>query len=306
MRGSARNDWRFVTRLAAVRGLPTCAHSGTLCSRTSMDWSARVTDDYEYRGLLAQTWDLLRGDTSGWPDRSFYRALIELRRGPALDVGCGTGRLVLDYLAAGLDVDGVDNSPAMLAICRDKASAMNIDVERRLFEQEMDKLELSRRYATIFVPSSSFQLLTDVSVAGQAMTRFYEHLAPGGVLVMSIMSKRWPGNRVPPQMEWSGWHKIGERQRPNDGATIRRWIRTRYDHAEQLEHEENRYEVLRDDIVVEVEMYARSPAVRWYSQSQATACYEKAGFNSVTKLSGFTFEQASPEDTTFCVLGTRS
>jgi hypothetical protein len=32
----------------------------------------------EYRGLLAQTWDLLRGDTSAWPDRAFYRTLIEL------------------------------------------------------------------------------------------------------------------------------------------------------------------------------------------------------------------------------------
>ena len=74
-----------------------------------------MPEDYEYQGLMAQTWDLLRGDTSVWPDRPFYRAIIEQRDGPALDVGCGTGRLLLDYLQSGLDVDGIDNSPEMLA-----------------------------------------------------------------------------------------------------------------------------------------------------------------------------------------------
>ncbi len=29
------------------------------------------TPDYEYRGMMAQTWDLFRGDTSKWEDRNF-------------------------------------------------------------------------------------------------------------------------------------------------------------------------------------------------------------------------------------------
>jgi SAM-dependent methyltransferase len=262
-----------------------------------------LSNDYEYRGLVVQAWDLLRGDTSEWADRAFYRSIIESNRGPALDVGCGTGRLMLDYLSAGLDVDGVDISPEMLALCRTKAANMGVDVSRRLFEQEMEGLSLPRQYATIFVPSSSFQLLTDPSAASQALRRFREHLDPGGVLVMSIMSKLWPGKRVPIQMEWSRWVKIGERQRPDDGATIRRWIRTRYDHAEQLEHEENRYEVLVDDVIVQTEMHRRSPAVRWYSQAQARSLYEAEGFTGVSLTSGFTFEPASEADTMFCVCG---
>jgi SAM-dependent methyltransferase len=265
-----------------------------------------LTQTVEYRGLLAKTWDLLRGDTSVWPDRPFYRSLIELGRGPALDVGCGTGRLMLDYLAAGLDVDGVDNSSEMLEICRNKAAAAGIDIADRLFEQEMAELALTRRYSTIFVPSSSFQLLTDPSEADAAMARFYEHLVSNGVFVMSIMSKLWRGKEPPDQMQWSPWRKLGERERSDDGTTVRRWIRTRYDHEQQLEHEENRYEVSRGDTIVESESHSRSPAVRWYSQTQAIACCERAGFATVTATSGFSLEPASPEDTTFCVIAKRA
>ena len=66
---------------------------------------------YEYHGLMAEAWDLLRGDTSGWEDRPFYLDLIRRFGEPSLDVGCGTGRLLLDYLAKGIEIDGIDVSP---------------------------------------------------------------------------------------------------------------------------------------------------------------------------------------------------
>ncbi len=263
-----------------------------------------MTDDYEYRGLIARAWDLLRGDYASWPDRPYYRAIIESQGGPALDVGCGTGRLLLDYLAAGLDVDGADNSPEMLAICRDKAIGLTLDVATRLFEQDMASLELPRRYATIIVPSSSFQLLTDPAAAADAMRLFFAHLVPGGVLVMSFMSQLWPGKAVPPQMQWSAWYRVAEQEQP-DGSTVRRWARARYDDGQQLEHEENRYEVLERGEVVLTESYERSPATRWYTQAQAAGAYAAGGFADIRLTRAFTDEPPTPDDRMFCVLGTR-
>jgi hypothetical protein len=42
--------------------------------------------DYEYGRLLASSWDFIRDDTSGFPDRQFYRDLIHSSGEPALDV----------------------------------------------------------------------------------------------------------------------------------------------------------------------------------------------------------------------------
>jgi ubiquinone/menaquinone biosynthesis C-methylase UbiE len=76
--------------------------------------------------MLAATWDLFRGDSSDWPDRAFYKSVIAESGQPALDVGCATGRLILDYLDQGIDIDGFDVSPDMLAICRQKAEEQGL------------------------------------------------------------------------------------------------------------------------------------------------------------------------------------
>ena len=258
-------------------------------------------DDYEYRGLIASSWDLLRGDTSGWPDRPFYRDAI-LRHGqPALDVGCGSGRLLLDYLASGLDVDGVDNSPEMLDICREMARRLGL--RPRLYQQAMESLSLPRRYRTIFVPSSSFLLLADASQARTAMARFVKHLQPGGMLIMPFMIL-WKGDRANNDQA-KEWRLVAEQARPEDGAIVRRWSRARFDVAQQLVHTEDRYEVIVDDEIVTTEHYSRSPETRWYTLDQALDLYREMGLSDVRAVSGFTAEPASPDDKIFTIFGTR-
>src|SRR5207247_10798855 len=66
------------------------------------------SENYEYRGFLASAWDLLRGDTSDWPDRAFYRDILLQNGQPALDIECGPRRLYLGYLASAHDMDVFD------------------------------------------------------------------------------------------------------------------------------------------------------------------------------------------------------
>lgn len=251
--------------------------------------------DPEYRGLIASSWDLLRGDTSDWPDRPFFRKIIANDGQPALDVGCGTGRLLLDYLSEGLDVDGIDVSPEMLWICLEKAQ--DFDLNPTTYQQAIQSLDVPRKYRTIFIPSNSFQLVTDLSNAEAALERCYRHLQRGGKLVMSIMDIS--------QDSTQEWQLVAEQQRPQDGLLVRRWLKSTYDPETQLEDTEDRYELVKDGEVVATELHTRSPATRGYALDQIMEMLETAGFREVQAVSGFSEEAASPEDSLFCVFGTR-
>jgi hypothetical protein len=133
----------------------------------------------------------------------------------------------------------------------------------------------------------------------ETLRRFLAHLEPGGRLAMSIMSLA----RDEDVDEWQ-LGKRGQAVRP-DGLTVRRWTKSRYDAATQLEHTADRYELLRDGEVVQTELHERSPATRSHSQEGIVELVRAAGFADVRLVSGFTDEPVKPEDTLFCVIGRR-
>jgi ubiquinone/menaquinone biosynthesis C-methylase UbiE len=251
--------------------------------------------DYEYRGMMATTWDLLRGDTSNWSDRFFYREVIQTCGEPVLDVGCGTGRLLLDFLVQGVEIEGVDNSPEMLALCREKATGMGLSPV--LYEQTMEELDLPRLYQTIIVPSSSFQLVLAEGAPMEAMRRLYAHLLPDGTLAMPFMTFWREGDPLE-----TDWHIRQEATR-EDGTVVRKWSYSLFDPATQMEHTQERYELLRDGEVVSTEHHERSPATRSYTQSEAVELFETAGFIDLRLFHEFTQEPVREEDRIFCVVG---
>jgi Methylase involved in ubiquinone/menaquinone biosynthesis len=250
--------------------------------------------EYEYKGLMAEAWDVLRGDTSNWADRHFYLEIIQKYGQPVLDVGCGTGRLLLDYLQQGIDIDGVDNSPEMLVICQHKADELKL--EPKLYEQYLENLDLPRKYQIILIPSSTLQLIIEPEAVERAMKRLYEHLLPGGRLVASIMTLWKKGEPLE-----SEWEKTAVRER--DGVKFRRVARSWFDPISECERTEDLYQKIVDDKVVMEELHQRLPATRSYSHSQAKGLFEKAGFQNVQLFSEFTFDVVKPEDSLFTVMG---
>jgi ubiquinone/menaquinone biosynthesis C-methylase UbiE len=252
--------------------------------------------DYEYRGSLADSWDLLRGDTSKWPDGQFYRDIVKNDGEPALDVGCGTGRLILEYMSAGLDVDGIDISKDMLDICRQKAE--NLGLAPKLYMQLMEELDIRRKYQTIFVPSYSFQLITEPSHAIEALRRFHHHLQPGGLLAVPFM--------IISGYQQKEWRFLVEKKRPEDGLIIRRSEKASFDTETQLQSTENKFELVKDDEVIRTEIIAQSPATRNYVLPEAIELVKEAGFSAVKAVSGYSDEPATTEDGFFHVFGRRA
>ena len=106
--------------------------------------------------MAATTWDYFKTDDS---DYGFYLDLIARGEGRVLDVVCATERLLIPYLKAGIDIEGVDSSEEMLSICRDKAARRGLAPV--LYRQRMEALDLPHKYTTLIVPGGSFQFVTD-------------------------------------------------------------------------------------------------------------------------------------------------
>jgi SAM-dependent methyltransferase len=129
-------------------------------------------------GLVARYW--AEHVTDG-PEIAYFQKQIERNGQPALDAGCGTGRLLLPFLRAGLDVDGCDVSPDMLALCQDKAELEGL--KPRLYQQSLHELALPRMYQTI-VACGVFGIGVSRQQDSLALQRFYQHLNSGGLLLL--------------------------------------------------------------------------------------------------------------------------
>lgn len=154
-----------------------------------------------HHGLVARWWAEFNRDG---PEIEYFRPFVE-RGQPALDVGCGTGRLLLPYAAGGLDVDGCDVSADMIELCRERAEQEGL--APTLFVQPMHELDPPRRYRTIFV-CGAFGLGSSRDEDARALAKFHEHLEPGGTLVLD--------NEVPYANErlWSRWTARGRGELP--------------------------------------------------------------------------------------------
>lgn len=248
----------------------------------------------EYVGLMALAWDPLRGDTSDWEDRRWFLDLVRERGEPVLDVACGTGRILLDFLARGIDIDGLEISEDMLAICRAKAAAAGLDLSNRLFGQAMEEMNLPRRYRTIIVPSSSFQLVLDAAAATETLGRFHAHLLAGGTLAMPFYTYD--------RAEDETWTE--EADLP-DGARVRRTSRAWVDPDTRLEHTDDRYELLRDGVVTETQHQVRSPATRGYAPAEVQSLLDKNGFVELEWYHEFSREPMRADDRLFSVVARR-
>ncbi len=270
----------------------------------------RTVDDGSgtwHHGLVARWWAEFNEPDPA--EVAYFRAVIERFGEPALDLGCGTGRILLPLLAAGLDVDGSDISPDMLAFARARAAERGFGP--RLSAQPIHELELPRTYRTSFM-CGVFGIGGRRDRDREALRRIRRHLAPGGALVIdhrlpyaaSETSEaawaRWlPGHRSGIPVAWPA---DGERRRTADGDEIELINRTlEFDPLEQRRTLEIRARLWHDGRVVAEE--AHSLAENLYFAQEILLMLGEAGFRDLRVEGGYTGEPATPDDGSVVFIG---
>jgi SAM-dependent methyltransferase len=134
-----------------------------------------------YTGLVADLYEPLASERSRATD---YVPFLERTGTPALELACGSGLPLLDLVALGYEVEGLDASADMLARCRASAAARDLRVT--LHQAEMQAFALPRRYRAIFLAGASFTLLTSDADAAAALACIHAHLEPGGSVMIPL------------------------------------------------------------------------------------------------------------------------
>ncbi|HWQ05173.1 MAG TPA: class I SAM-dependent methyltransferase [Longilinea sp.] len=144
-----------------------------------------MTDDpvvWHY-GLMAERWAEFITDAREVP---FFLHEIARFGQPVLDLACGTGRVLLPLLRAGIDIDGNDISRDMLHYCQTKATSEGFHLN--LYNYSMHAFELPRKYKMIYI-CDSFGLAGSRENDLETLRRCYSHLEDGGALLLNIQAE---------------------------------------------------------------------------------------------------------------------
>ena len=160
-------------------------------------------------------------------DLDFYVRTAKAANGPVLEVACGTGRVLLPTLAAGVDIDGFDREPAMIAALERKAAARGL--RARVSVADMRDFALPRHYALVTIPFRSFLHLSSTEDQLRTLRAIHEHLEPGGSLVFNVF---YPSPAIIAKKEN---RRLLEREfaHPESGRTVAFWDTTTYDRPAQ-------------------------------------------------------------------------
>lgn len=222
--------------------------------------------------FVARHYDLWYPEAVTAAEQAFFKRYFAGDGTPALEIGCGTGRLLLGWIQDGLDVDGVDYSKDMLAVCEARASALGL--QPALYHQAMQRLDLPRTYRTILIPGNTFNLLTSPTDAREALKRMYAHLQDGGQLLFTLTLVPAAVQQEPPEQTW---RKLAETQR-SDGAVVQLSERIMLDHNGQRKTSLHKYELFQDGALVET--YEDTIQVRWYNPDEIESMLKEAGFRN--------------------------
>ena len=179
-------------------------------------------------------------------DAGFWRTIAAGADGPILELGCGTGRVLIPLARAGADITGLDLSARMLARCRVKLRSEPPQVRERvgLVEADMASFDLGRRFAAITCPFGGFQQLRTVEQQLACLDRCREHLLPRGTLVLDLPNPD-PAPAAYAGEQAADGEATAETVDWTDGRRIRWWVTvTGYERAEQRNECELTFEVI--------------------------------------------------------------
>ena len=132
-------------------------------------------------------------------DRKFFVEAAAESGGAVLELGCGTGRILIPIARAGVEVTGIDASEPMLDVCRKRLEEESEEVRSRihLMNGRMQDFGLDKKFNLITAPFRPFQHLLTVEDQMACLRQVHAHLRDGGTFILDVFNP-WVHKLVEP------------------------------------------------------------------------------------------------------------
>lgn len=203
---------------------------------------------------------------------------------PILELACGTGRLLVPMAEAGYRITGIDLSPRMLSICRQRVNHLGLTDCVSLIEADMAAFDLpDKQFSLAYIPLRSFtHLFTQASQLG-CLSRTYNHLRPGGLFIVVVFALN---HSVASQETESTFHVLNEFTLPNECHVVQGQRFLKHDPKDQIlyfefkfEEHDNGGQLVRERIV--------PMTMRYTSRYELQLLMERVGFEVIDVFSDY-------------------
>lgn len=232
-----------------------------------------------YGKLASHVYNLDKYIGKSFGDVEYYRERLKGCLGSILEPAVGNGRALVPLLEAGLDVKGFDASQDMLGYCL--AHCAERSLTPALSQQTFEAFAYEERFEAIVIPAGSLQLIAKHAMAAEILSRFLDHLRPGGRLIFDLYPHDLFADSLPNIRSWQ--------TETGDLLTLTSQ-RVKADLIAQTTVSHLRYELWSEGRLVSSELEFFT--MRWWGVEEMTLTLRAAGYVDIVVSGNYDFGRA--------------
>ena len=239
-----------------------------------------------YNGLEARLHDTFWQQEEPSAELNLLEKFLQKHPGTALELGCGSGRLLLNLIKKGFFIEGLDNSTEMLASCQKNAH----DLSPTLHLADISNFNTRTTYSAITIPAFTLQFIPPDQLP-IVLQNIQNHLHPGGGLYITTFI---PWAEITGELEEDIWYP--DHETALDDSTIAscetRFLIKRISQQLQREH---RYKIT-DKSGKTLESSTSNHLLHWLWPNELTRILNQAGFSITQTIGDFESNQTCDEN----------
>lgn len=226
-------------------------------------------------GMCTEVYEITKPIGGEYPDVLYFIQHLSQIGGRILEGMVGTGRLLIPLLEAGLNVEGIDTSPDMLATCKRNCATRGLNPV--LYQGSIENLDVLGKFNAIVVSFGSFMLLGNRTAAIAALQAFARHLESNGRIFIDLS--------LPVDFKTANTVKQREPIQCLDNSVIVIQTSSWIDWIEQIEHMIIRYEKWKDRKLIDTEL--QHLPLHWFGREEFIMCLREHGYTDITLCANY-------------------